>query len=148
MDIRPVQILPVGEGVVQDRRFLSAGGGARGRSLLDKLRDIVSVNDFGAVADGNTDDTTAINKAIPTVALSGGGEVVFGHSDESYRVAGPVLLPSNIILNFERSDASGGGKHRHDVRNGDRQGRPSRIEPRRSGQHDRRLLYFGSERTN
>ena len=33
------------------------------RTLQNKLDDVVSVRDFGAVGDGNTDDTAAINRA-------------------------------------------------------------------------------------
>ncbi len=34
------------------------------RTLQNKLDDVVSVRDFGAVGDGNTDDTAAINRAL------------------------------------------------------------------------------------
>ena len=41
--------------------FLQAGTGAQVRSVQSKLRDVVSVKDFGAVGDGVTDDTAAVN---------------------------------------------------------------------------------------
>lgn len=43
--------------------FTPAGTGAVSRTVQAKLRDTVSVKDFGAVGDGSTDDTTAFNDA-------------------------------------------------------------------------------------
>jgi hypothetical protein len=43
--------------------FLAAGSGATQRTALDKLRDVVSVKDFGAVGNGVANDTAAFNAA-------------------------------------------------------------------------------------
>ena len=48
--------------------FLSSGAGAVARSAQDKMRDIISVKDFGAAGDGITIDTTAIYAAVAAAA--------------------------------------------------------------------------------
>lgn len=60
--------------------FIQAGIGAVLRTVRDKLRETVSVKDFGAIGDGVTDDTAAIQAAINSI------------------VAGTVLLPVATYL--------------------------------------------------
>lgn len=57
--------------------FLQAGSGAVARTAQSKMRDLVSVKDFGAVGDGATNDSSFIQAAIDSVSASGGGNVWF-----------------------------------------------------------------------
>jgi hypothetical protein len=55
--------------------YSQGAAGAVATTVQAKLRESVSVKDFGAVGDGTTDDTTAIQAAID--AIASGGELVF-----------------------------------------------------------------------
>lgn len=51
----------------------------------------INVFDFGAVGDGVTDDTAAIQKAINYAAERGGGRVLFPYTKNGYRIASPGI---------------------------------------------------------
>ena len=85
----------VGASLVQ---FLQAGTGAVARSLSLKGQDTLSAEDFGAVGDGVTDDTAAINAAITAASLTGGREVLL--QGKSYAVNAGLLL-KDVLLRGE-----------------------------------------------
>ena len=66
-------ILPVAR-----QSYTQGGTGSVARTVTNKLQESVSVKDFGAVGDGVTDDTTAINAAITYAkSLSTGMTIYF-----------------------------------------------------------------------
>ena len=69
--------------------FIQAGTGAVTRSVQTKLRESVSVKDFGAVGDGTTDDTTAIQSAI-NYCVTNGSELYFPKG--SYRTTSTLTV--------------------------------------------------------
>jgi hypothetical protein len=74
--------------------WTQSGTGAVTRTVDAKLKDVVSVKDFGAVGNGVADDTAAIQAAID--ALPAGGQLS-GVSGSTYIVTS-LLLKSNMTL--------------------------------------------------
>ena len=87
--------LRVTVGNIEGGTYTPAGTNAVPRTVQSKLRETVSVKDFGAVGDGVTDDTAAIQAAIDS--LSTGGAVYF--PEGVYSISASLVVNSpNITL--------------------------------------------------
>jgi hypothetical protein len=73
-----------------DVNFLQSGTGATTRTVQSKLRDVVSVKDFGAVGNGVADDTAAFENALAT------GKKVYAPAG-TYKING-LQLPAGAFL--------------------------------------------------
>jgi Right handed beta helix region len=90
-----------------DIDYVPSGVGAVATNVQSKLRESVSVKDFGAVGDGVTDDTAAIQAALNSVALevsiTAGTYLVTSAispaSDQVLIGRGGVLTTSNGLFN-------------------------------------------------
>ena len=76
------------------------------RSLQSVLDDSVSVRDFGTVANGTTDDTAALNRAIQQIYVSSLNGTYIGRNVQrtikipagTYLINSPILVPPNCTL--------------------------------------------------
>ena len=70
-----------------------------GATPISKLSTVFKVNSYGAVSDGQTVCTKAIQKAIDECALKGGGIVTFAPGKY---VTGSVFVKSNVQLRIDK----------------------------------------------
>lgn len=75
--------------------FIQAGTGATARTVQAKLREVVSVKDFGAVGDGVADDTAEIQAAID--AYQGTGEAIH-FPNGTYLISSTLNITGTISL--------------------------------------------------
>jgi parallel beta-helix repeat protein len=75
--------------------FQAAGAGSTSRTVFSKLSDWISVKDFGAVGDGVTNDTTAVQAAINAASAVGGSTVIF---PAGVYACTQLTLPSYVTL--------------------------------------------------
>lgn len=98
----PSDVLPVVQGgatkkaAVSSLGFEASGTSATTRTIQNKLRDVVSVKDFGAVGNGVADDTSAIQAAITSLSATG-GSVYFPKGEYLVSASLAVTTP-NITL--------------------------------------------------
>ena len=89
--------MPMTKPTSEQVTFLAAGSGATLRDLVDKVNEFVSVTDFGAVADGTTDNTAAILAA----AVSSGRKLLFIPYNVKYSrstLLASVTLPDDVVF--------------------------------------------------
>jgi hypothetical protein len=70
--------------------FLQAGTGAVATTVQSKLRESITPEDFGAVGDGVTNDTTAIHNAL----VAANGKAVVFQAGKIYRITQPLTNAS------------------------------------------------------
>ncbi len=75
--------------------YLPAGTGAVATTVQAKLRETVSVKDFGAVGNGVADDTAAIQAALAAVTSTG---TVLGVQGESYAISSIIEVGNSKTL--------------------------------------------------
>ncbi len=73
--------------------FDPASANAIARSAQDKMRDSVSVKDFGATGDGVTDDTVAINAAFAYAATVQGSVIL---PSGTYNISSPITIYNGV----------------------------------------------------
>ena len=78
---------------VEGGTYTPNGSGATARTLQVKLREQISVEDFGAVGDGVTDDTTAIQAALD--ALTVGDTLLF---QNNYKVTASLTITNKTRI--------------------------------------------------
>ena len=98
--IHDVDPYPGGAISASDVLFLPAGIGAVERPVQSKLRDVISIKDFGAVGDNVADDTAEIQAAINAAIAARKALYIPAHAvGAAYKITAPLTIsgPLNII---------------------------------------------------
>ena len=77
--------------------YNEGGTGAVDQNVQDRLRQYISVKDFGATGDGTTDDTDAINLAYASLSSKGG--TIYWPIGE-YKTSAAIVVKSNTTTLF------------------------------------------------
>jgi hypothetical protein len=101
----------LGDALIGFRQSNASGNlsGSVGRTVHQKLQESISVKDFGAVGDGTTDDTVAVQAAITTASANSLGLTVYFPTGK-YKLTAPInILASVTIVGDEPSAIKIGG---------------------------------------
>lgn len=93
--------------------FIQSGAGAVARSVQSKLRETVSVQDFGAVGDGVTDDSAAVLLAFDLFATGSDNNASFKAqktivftAGKKYRIASAITLSQRNGISIDATGAT------------------------------------------
>ena len=102
--------ITLGDALIGFKQTYSLGimPGAVGKTLNNKMQDLVSVKDFGAKGDGTTDDTSAIQAAI-NLACTYGGNVYLPAGTYKISAALVFTMNSSLVDPIKRPSMSGDG---------------------------------------
>ena len=93
----------------QTATYLQGSSGSVSRTIQNKLQESISVKDFGAVGDGVTDDTVAIQAAI-NATQNNSPEVLYFPSG-LYKVSSTITITGSItLLGLKSSEYSSGSR--------------------------------------
>jgi hypothetical protein len=67
-------------------------------TVQNKLRELVSVKDFGATGDGVTDDTAEIQAALDYIDAQGGGTVLIPWPESQYLITSTITIPNHTKI--------------------------------------------------
>jgi hypothetical protein len=84
--------------------YTQGGSGSSARTAQEKMRESVSVKDFGAVGDGVADDTAAFNNAIAALPAIG-GQIVLPRGGDYSATVGPFTAPGNRVIAWKSEGA-------------------------------------------
>ena len=83
--------------------YTATGTGAVGRTVQSRLTEILSVKDFGAVGDGTTDDTTALQNTINAAELVNGSVYL---PSGTYKITAGLVVDQTIRIYGETTEGS------------------------------------------
>ena len=86
--------------------YLATGSGAVPSTVQTKLRESISVKDFGAKGDGTTDDTTAIQNAISIVGASAIYGIIYFPAG-TYKITSTLNVTKPMYLQGAGAGAGG-----------------------------------------